>query len=362
MSRLYLDAKRQFRFCLAMHRALSSALLALLACGCSRTAPDTQWPGPGPANLPYIPFPEDEDDFGDLEEPEAASPASAKGPAPIDAKLPAPPKVTLARDAKCAKKKCELKGFLPDAALAKGTPTGAPSPAALWTHSVAKGSTMILPRHHELECFALVLEGNLLFSGDDGGGAQNLGPWGAARAPGCGVILKARDGDAKAVLAVVTTKDDLDTSLARAKAKPWEVRWKKRPSPLFSFVFDKVDDHAWAGGAFHARIALGGAKTPLPASFGLLRASSNASVPLHDHKTWEHLAVLSGSGKMKLAGAEHAVRPGSVFHIPKGQKHSFSASGKQPLLALQLYTPSGAEQRFVKLAKDAKAATKAKAP
>ena len=344
-----------------MHRALTSALLALLACGCSRTAPDTQWPAPGPANLPYVPFPED-DDFGDSDEPEAAAPAPAKGPAAIDAKLPTPPKVALTRKAECTKKKCELKGFLPEAALAKGVPTGAPSPAAIWTHAVAKGSTLVLPRHHELECFALVLEGNLLFSGDDGRGAQALGAWGAARAPGCGIILKASEGSAKAVLAVITTKADLDTSLTRAKTKPWEVRWKKRPSPLFSFVFDKVDDHAWAGGAFHTRIGLGGAKTPLPASFGLLRASSNASVAEHDHKSWEHLAVLSGSGKMTLAGKAHMVQPGSVFHIPKGQKHSFSAAGEQELLAIQLYTPSGAEQRFVKLAKDAKAAKKAKAP
>jgi hypothetical protein len=37
-----------------------SAALALA--GCSRTAPDTRWPPPGPAGgLPYVPLPDDAD-------------------------------------------------------------------------------------------------------------------------------------------------------------------------------------------------------------------------------------------------------------------------------------------------------------
>lgn len=298
--------------------------------------------------------------FGDAEEPDEQAPGGASSAAAIDADMPAPPKVTLTRAAKCAEKKCELKGFVvasPKAALA----SDANSPAAVWSHEIAKDSVVIIPRHHELECFTLVLDGSVLVSGDDGGPAQALSPWGVARAPGCGVMIRAREGQAQILLAVATNKESLEASLARAKAKPWEVRWKKRPSALHNFMLDKADDHAWGGGAFHARIGVGGTEPALSASFGVLRASKDGSVAEHDHPTWEHIAVLSGSGRMQLAGTSHAVAPGAVFHIPKGVKHAFLADGKAELLAVQLYTPSGPEQRFVKLAKEA-AAAKAKGP
>ncbi len=352
---------RVFRFCLAMKHTSLVALSALIAVGCSRTAPDTQWPPEGPGKLPYIPLPAEDDIFGDSEEPEVDAPNATDHPAAIDAELPTPPKATLSRAATCADKKCELKGFV--VAPAKTAPeSDANSPAAVWSHAIAKDSVVIIPRHHELECFTLVLEGSVLVSGDDGGPAQALSGWGVARAPGCGVMIRAREGEAKTVIAVATNKESLETSLARAKAKPWEVRWKKRPSALHNFALDKVDDHAWGGGAFHARIGVGGAEPALTASFGLLRASKDGSVAEHDHPTWEHIAVLSGSGRIQIGGASQPVAPGAVFHIPKTVKHGFTTDGKQQLLAVQLYSPSGPEQRFVKLAKEAATADKAKSP
>ncbi|MEZ4224372.1 MAG: cupin domain-containing protein [Polyangiaceae bacterium] len=352
MARVALDGTRALLFCLDMDRMTAWPLLALLALSCSRTTPDTQWPPPGPPDgLPYIPLPQDDMFASDEAEEPAAPSAASAGPSPLDPALPEAPKVSLSRAAKCDGKQCELRGFLPAAVLPTALPKAEPTPAVMWSQSIAKGSTLIIPRHHGLECFVVVLQGELLVSGDDGGGGQSLGAWAAARAPGCGVAMRAAAADVSAVLALASTKGNLDEPLAHAKAKPWEVRWKKRPAPLATFQFSKVDDLAWAGGAFHARIAVGNVEPALPASFGLLRASRDGSVPEHDHPTWEHIAILSGRGKMMMAGAAHEVAPGACFDIPVGVKHAFISSKSEPLLAVQMYTPSGPEARFVALAK-----------
>jgi hypothetical protein len=92
-------------------RLTPSILLGLVAgvglAACSRTAPESQWPPPGPAGgLPYIPFPEDSifesSDEGDIGDG-PAKPTSAK-PRPIDAALPSSPPTKLERSASCDKK------------------------------------------------------------------------------------------------------------------------------------------------------------------------------------------------------------------------------------------------------------------
>lgn len=345
-----------------MRTPVAAVLLTLFAVACSRTTPDTKWPPPGPSGgLPYPPMPE-EGMFAEAADSDEGDEAP-KGPAPIDAALPDAPPTKLARSATCDKKACTLTAFLPDAAYAKATPGGEASPAAMWMHHIASGSALTMPRHSGLEVLAVGIAGKALVAGDDGGAVQELGTWHGLRAPGGGFNLTARGADAHVLLAVVATKGTLDEALAHAKAKPWEVRWKKRAAAIARVDLAQSKNHAWAGGAFHARIAFGGADGALPASLETLLASAGAGVPEHDHPGWESIAILSGKGTMKVAGTDHPVAPGAVFHIPAKVRHSFAAAGDTPLLAVQIYSPSGPEQRFVGLAQaEAKSAPAAAAP
>jgi mannose-6-phosphate isomerase-like protein (cupin superfamily) len=347
-----------------MSRIIGSAARRLggIAClgasvACSSTVPDTKYPPPPPSDgLPYIPFPE-QDEFAFGDEATALPSATHERPAAVDGTLPDEPSVSLQRKAACTDKQCKLDGWLPDAAFAKSVPGAEPSPAALWSHELAAGSTLALPRHHALEVLAVVLRGSVLALGDDGGGGRKLGKWHALRAQGGGISLKADPGGAQLVMAVGSAKTTLAEALDHAKTKPWEVRWKKRPSPIASVDLKDAKNLSWGDGAFHARIAFGG-EYEVPASLGTLISSPDAHIPEHDHPTWEHIAILEGSGKMQLAGADHRVSAGAVFHIPKGVKHAFTPSGSSRLVAVQIYTPSGPEQRFVKQASQAKAAEK----
>jgi len=40
------------------------------------------------------------------------------------------------------------------------------------------------------------------------------------------------------------------------------------------------------------------------------------------------------------------VRPGVAVYVPEGELHSYRGEGDQPLRAIQVYTPSGPEQRY----------------
>jgi mannose-6-phosphate isomerase-like protein (cupin superfamily) len=108
----------------------------------------------------------------------------------------------------------------------------------------------------------------------------------------------------------------------------------------------------WGGGAFQARIAYGGAGSARqPASLGVLLAEPNAKIPRNVHHTeWEHIAVLSGRGTTDLGAERRAIKPGVLLHIPAGVPHDFSANDSEPLIAVQIFVPSGPEQRFVELA------------
>jgi mannose-6-phosphate isomerase-like protein (cupin superfamily) len=337
---------------LAIQRTSLIGAAALAAVACSRTTPDTQWPPPPPSDgLPYLPFPEGS------EEPGAASPepaAGASGPKPIDASLPDAPPAALDRSAECKDKSCELKSWLPDPAFANGVPGGAASPAAIWSQRITAGSVLAVPRHHAIELVGVVLEGGVLLAADDGAAGRQLGKWDALRAPGAGVTLRASADGARLLLAIATGKATLAEALAHAKEKPWEVRWKKRPAPIATARLSDAKNHAWGGGAFHARIAFGG-ELQLPASLETLLASENAAIAEHDHPTWEHIAILEGKGTLTIAGAPHPVKPGALFHIPSGVKHAYAPAGSSRLLAVQIYTPSGPEQRFIKLAEEAAA-------
>jgi quercetin dioxygenase-like cupin family protein len=339
-----------------MLRPLAKPVLLALAVAmlpaCSRTWPETQYPPPGPSGgLPYTPLSleqgedEDEPDDADDEAP-PAKPAAAPAATPIDAALPAAPPSVLERAASCSEKVCKLAGWLPDPAFARAAVGSGDPPVALWSHSIEKGSTLLVPRHSHLDLFGLVLGGKLLVAGDEGGAAQSLGPWHALRVPGGGVTLKAEGADTVLVLAIATDRDSLAAALGE---KPALVRWKKRSGQIAWVDLAATRDLAWLGGAAHARIAFGG-NASARASLEVLRFSGDAGVAEHDHPTWEHVGVLQGTGTLVLDGKRYPVAPGTVIHVPRTVRHAFEPGGSSEALIVQLYAPSGPEQRFEALA------------
>jgi len=80
-------------------------------------------------------------------------------------------------------------------------------------------------------------------------------------------------------------------------------------------------------------------------SGAILRLPAGARVAphVHGHET-ELLYVLSGSGTMTVAGTELAITASSVIQVPAGTEHAVVAT--EPIVALQVYTPAGPEQRF----------------
>jgi mannose-6-phosphate isomerase-like protein (cupin superfamily) len=326
-----------------------------LCLGCSRTAPESHV-APAP-DLPVKPLPEE--GFGDepADEPGASAPADPKAagkPKSVDAALPNAPPTMLARHQSCAQKECRLTAYLPDASWTKAAPGGEESPGAIWAHEIAEGSSLVIPRHHQLELNVVGLAGNTQVGFDEGGAGKTLGSWDVLRAPGAGLVLKGDKGGSKVILALVTTTGTLSQALTVAKDKPFLVRWTKRPKPIGNASLANEKDLAWGGGAFHARIAFGGKDGALAGSVEALKTSENAAIAVHDHPTWEHIAILEGAGTMRLGDRDEKVVSGSVFDIPPGVKHAFLPSGKKGLLAIQSYTPSGPEQRFVKLANEEK--------
>jgi len=90
------------------------------------------------------------------------------------------------------------------------------------------------------------------------------------------------------------------------------------------------------------------------ASLGRLTLQPGATVPEHEHAdASEYLAVLSGTCELTVGATTWTLGPGDAVHLARGLKHSAKvpADAKQPLVAVQLYTPGGAEQRFTKGAK-----------
>lgn len=316
-------------------------------CASSSTAP---WPPAGPIDgLPYIPLGEK---AADSEGSRAPGPTS---PAAMDSSLPASAPSKLDRSHRCGEETCAFPQMLPEPTFARAAPSGSPSPGALWLEDVAAGSTVTLPRHRDAELLAVVIGGTATAIPDEGGPRLELGQWSALRAPGAGLGLRAGEGGAKIVLALAAAKGTLD-DVRSALAKPGAVSWKKRPAALSDVKLSDAKNHAWGKGAFHVRIAFGG-EPAIPGSLETLLTSADAAIKEHDHPSWEHIAILQGEGTMRLGGADHRVEAGRTFDIPPGQKHAFTPKGTEPLVAVQMYTPSGAEQRFVKLAEAEAAAS-----
>lgn len=222
-----------------------------IALGCSATAPESEYPPAGPSGgLPYIPFPEVNDlDDEEIDEDEDADSGSEAAPSPsegaVSAELPGSIPL-LGAESACNAKTCVLKDWLPDPAWVGSTgkpPAGTVTalntpamgaqngPALFWSQKLPRGNTLVLPRHQHLEYWLLGSSGKALLTGDDGGAPKALESWTLARVAGGGATLRASE-DSVLLLAVITNKDNLKQAVEAAKAKPWEVRWKKRPAPI----------------------------------------------------------------------------------------------------------------------------------
>ncbi len=107
--------------------------------------------------------------------------------------------------------------------------------------------------------------------------------------------------------------------------------------------------HDNADGKLLVRMLMGGAGAEqLPMSLAELRGEAGFSVPSHVHEASdESLWISSGSGTMRVGDKAIEVHADQWIHVPRGTVHSFESNGSEPLVALQMYVPSGPEQRFI---------------
>ena len=79
----------------------------------------------------------------------------------------------------------------------------------------------------------------------------------------------------------------------------------------------------------------------------VLEGDADLVVPSHRHaESAEILLIESGSGVMRVGERAIRVRPGAALYVPPGILHSLEGDGAAPFRAIQVYTPSGPEQRF----------------
>lgn len=83
------------------------------------------------------------------------------------------------------------------------------------------------------------------------------------------------------------------------------------------------------------------------ASLALITASPGMRIPAHVHeRETEMVLILEGTGTMTIDGESHPFEPMTAVQIPPGVEHAVLFEGDGPVRALQVYTPSGPEQRF----------------
>jgi mannose-6-phosphate isomerase-like protein (cupin superfamily) len=122
---------------------------------------------------------------------------------------------------------------------------------------------------------------------------------------------------------------------------------------------------SWAGGTMTARLDVEPppstatpAGQPLPVrppglapELYLGRLEGTAPVAEHSHAgSWEILAAIEAKGTLVIDGTEGPLGPRQIVMIPPGTKHAWKPEPGSKLVAVQMYSPPGPEQRFVALA------------
>lgn len=104
----------------------------------------------------------------------------------------------------------------------------------------------------------------------------------------------------------------------------------------------------WAGGKMSAQLDV---PTKVSPEIYLGRLEGTAAVPEHNHPTsWEVIASLDAAGTFTLDGKEQRLGPKQIVTVPPAVKHSWKPDAGSKLVAIQIYSPPGPEQRFVALA------------
>lgn len=225
------------------------------------------------------------------------------------------------------------------------SPDGKPVPVAMFEVSLGRKVMWSLPKNANLTVYGLLLDGEISVYADDIKDKQKR-CWklDVFRAPGAGVNVFAKE-PTRILVGVAATGDA--KTVTDALAKP--AAWAKRPSPVDAVELGKKPPTTWGGGAYHARFGFEDANAP---SLTLLLMSKNAPVAEHVHAgEWELLAIVDGDGELtRKEGGNVKTTSGTLVAIPPGVSHGYRPAGTTPTLAVQMYSPSGPEQRFKKLA------------
>jgi mannose-6-phosphate isomerase-like protein (cupin superfamily) len=89
------------------------------------------------------------------------------------------------------------------------------------------------------------------------------------------------------------------------------------------------------------------AQESVRASLTLLSGTNDVAVPRHAHEVSDEvLFIESGEGTMVRGDERVAVHGPAFVWVPAGMPHAFERSGDAPLVAYQVYSPAGPEQRF----------------
>jgi mannose-6-phosphate isomerase-like protein (cupin superfamily) len=259
----------------------------------------------------------------------------------------APP---LSQRATCSTATCVHASLVPEDRWLEAVP-GAPT--VVWDQRLAAGAEVAFPRHHGVDLLGVVIAGRARIAPAPGGQPLEIRSWHAFRAAGAGLTLRAIE-PTRLILALTSFPAGLASAVAALRRDAASVRWMDRPGPLLRTDLRAARDLGWGGGAFHARIAFAGPDSPR-CSLGVLLLSRTAPVAEHVHpREWEQLAVLEGDGDLlaRSRGRQTRVRvhAGSVVRVAPGTPHAWRPGGTAPLVAVQIYTPPGPEQRFKKLA------------
>lgn len=110
----------------------------------------------------------------------------------------------------------------------------------------------------------------------------------------------------------------------------------------------RAPELTWANGAMHAHLDV---EDELRGDAYFGRLSGTANVPEHAHDgSWEILIAIEGSGTFTLDGKPQHLGAREVVGVPPNTKHSWTPDSGVKLVAFQIYTPPGPEQRFKALA------------
>ncbi len=222
-------------------------------------------------------------------------------------------------------------------------PDGKPVPLVMFEVVLGRKVMWVVPKNAALTVYGFMLDGEVSVMADDIKEKQKR-CWrlDAFRAPGGGVNVYAKE-PTRIIVGVAVTGDQKSVSEALQKPAPWA----KRSSPVESIELGKKPVLTWGDGAYHARIGFEEAGSP---SLTLILMSKNAPVAEHVHGgEWEMLAILDGEGELTRKDGNVKVAPGAFVAIPAGVSHGYRPAGNAPTFAVQMYTPSGPEQRFKKL-------------